>query len=453
MKACRYAKNIYCQKLLIVVHCGYAIGARLVAGRHFFLIHSIILVTSIFPLLSVQAKSNPSSFQLPNGLRFFHQVRPISSMSAVSLWIKAGAAEELNDEFGAAHFVEHMLFKGSKGYPDDEADRQLELLGGTFAATTLADFVHIDFSVPSENLLPSLAILFNILRNSDLTQEAMDVERKVILNELALSQGDVFQQMLQKAYSVSATQSGYGHSTGGMPDQIRSLKLDALFRFYKRCFKAENCALFITDNSDAEAILKRVDELTLGWIPLRTSEPVSALSQLYKPFRGKVQLPSNASGALLALPVLDTSRQMLEVGQIVTEVLDARLNGSTSERFKSTVRFTPRLHASLIILMVDTSNARGGITTDQLVRVWNQMKTLPPSQNEVSAAAKRLRSRSYFDQESSSLATKLLGQALLFMKTTPELMMEDFQRITPNDIQRFWGKVSKLENRIVIQFP
>ena len=132
---------------------------------------------------------------------------------SIDIWCKAGSSYEEDDKNGTAHFLEHMIFKGSNKIMPGEFDHKIESLGGLSNAATGYDDVHYHVLIPPNNFRESLALLTNIVVSPDLNPNEFIKEKGVVIDEIK-QQNDqpeerLFNYFLKRVwlspYSVSYT--------------------------------------------------------------------------------------------------------------------------------------------------------------------------------------------------------------------------------------------------------
>ena len=100
---------------------------------------------------------------LPNGATCVVADIEDSTLSCIDFWCKGGSLYEKKDEEGVAHFLEHMIFKGSRNLKEGEFDLKIESLGGSSNAATGLDDVHYHILVPPSNTEEALNLLLELL--------------------------------------------------------------------------------------------------------------------------------------------------------------------------------------------------------------------------------------------------------------------------------------------------
>ena len=108
-----------------------------------------------------------------------------STLTCIDFWCKGGSLCEMKDEEGMAHFLEHMIFKGSKNLKEGEFDLKIESLGGSSNAATGLDDVHYHVLVPREKIEEGLNLILELLLFPEIEQDAFEMEKEVVLEEIA----------------------------------------------------------------------------------------------------------------------------------------------------------------------------------------------------------------------------------------------------------------------------
>src|SRR5882672_8906414 len=133
-----------------------------------------------------EAARAPIRHVLSNGARVIVQDFRSSDMAAVQLWVRAGGRDEAASELGLAHYLEHMLFKGTTTRPKGFVDRDVEGIGGRMNAGTSLDFTFYYAVLPSRRVLATIEMLADIGVNSILDETELELEKKVVLEEMRL---------------------------------------------------------------------------------------------------------------------------------------------------------------------------------------------------------------------------------------------------------------------------
>ena len=127
-------------------------------------------------------------------------------LTCIDLWCKGGSFFEKKGEEGLAHFLEHMIFKGSDALDAGEFDRRIEALGGSSNAATGFDDVHFHVLVPPKVVSEALELLLDLVLKPALLPNAYAMEREVVLEEIAQHNDQpeekVFQTLFYRVHSL-----------------------------------------------------------------------------------------------------------------------------------------------------------------------------------------------------------------------------------------------------------
>ncbi|MFA5518592.1 MAG: pitrilysin family protein [Spirochaetota bacterium] len=180
-----------------------------------------------------------------NGLSVL--LEPIDGVVSVSvgLWVKKGSRHEREDQYGYAHFVEHMLFKGTSKYTAKEIAQKVDRVGGQHNAATNREYTCYYINVVSDHLELALEILSDMYNNSLFDADEIAKERNVIMEEIRMYEDtpdefihDLFMERMLKGHSL-------GHSILGSIGSIEKTTKESLTEFYNEHYVNENVILAI----------------------------------------------------------------------------------------------------------------------------------------------------------------------------------------------------------------
>lgn len=213
-----------------------------------------------------EQSTRPVRYVLPNGVGVVIQELGASEVVAVQLWVRAGGRDEAASELGLAHYLEHMLFKGTTTRAKGFVDRDVESVGGRMNAGTSWDFTFYHAVLPAERALSTIEMLADISVNSSLDETELELEKKVVIEEMRLSEDSPQRHLSRQLNSVVFDTHPYGRSVLGTPDIIQKLTRETLLAFYRRHYVPESFTLVVVGPVNPPDILKAA-ERTLGRIP------------------------------------------------------------------------------------------------------------------------------------------------------------------------------------------
>lgn len=219
----------------------------------------------IFLLLALLAHPAPAATPslpitrevLDNGLTVVVAENHATDVVTLNAWVKVGSRDETDDLNGAAHFVEHLLFKGTRRRKAGDISREVESIGGLLNASTSLDFTQYYIVASSRFFDRILDIQADALMNSTFAPEEVDRERTVVLQELALIDDSPGRSAIVQLYSTAYRTHPYRRPVGGQRAVIERLTRDELFEFYRRYYGPANVTLVIAgDVATAEVMAK-----------------------------------------------------------------------------------------------------------------------------------------------------------------------------------------------------
>ena len=211
-----------------------------------------------------------------NGLSVL--LEPITGVVSVSvgLWIKKGSRHEREDQYGYAHFVEHMLFKGTSNYTAKEIAQKVDRVGGQHNAATTREYTCYYINVVSDYLELALEILSDMYNNSLFDADEIAKERNVIMEEIRMYEDtpdefihDLFMERMLKGHSLS-------HSILGPIAGIEKTTKESLTGFYNEHYVNENVILAIAGSFEE----KQAIDLIAKYFKNKKKSPSPELEQI-----------------------------------------------------------------------------------------------------------------------------------------------------------------------------
>lgn len=221
--------------------------------------------------------------KLANGLHVVTHAMPHLETVAIGIWVKAGARDELPEENGIAHFLEHMAFKGTKRRSAQSIAEEIESVGGEINAATGMETTTYYARVLKDDWKLALDILADIFTESVLDEDEMTRERDVILQEIAASKDAPDDLVFDLAQAASYGDHPLGRSILGPASLIETMTREQMLAWRHRNYWASRIVVCAAGNID-HAALARETERQLGHIaqgqgPQRQSPSFVASSQ------------------------------------------------------------------------------------------------------------------------------------------------------------------------------
>ena len=217
-----------------------------------------------------------SEYRLPNGLQILLFPDEAQSTITVNITYRVGSRHESQGEYGMAHLLEHLVFKGTpanRDIPGEFAKRGMRWNGTT---TTDRTNYFSSFNANPETLEFALALEADRMLNSFIAKSDLDKEMTVVRNEFERGENEPFQVLNKRVQALAYDWHPYGHATIGPKSDIENVPIERLQAFYKRFYRPDNATLMVTGRFDAAATLQRIAQL---YGPLRN--PDQAVPQPY----------------------------------------------------------------------------------------------------------------------------------------------------------------------------
>jgi zinc protease len=208
----------------------------------------------------------PARYVLPNGVPVIIEEHRASDVVALQLWVQAGARDESARELGLAHYLEHMLFKGTPTRPAGFVEREVEGVGGRINAATSWDYTFYHAVLPARQLVAGIQMLVDVGVNASLESDQLEAEKQVVLEEMRLNDDNPRRFLVRELYSAAFEGHPYGRPVIGSADIISKLSRETLTAFYRGHYGPETFALVVVGAVDPAEVL-RVARATLGALP------------------------------------------------------------------------------------------------------------------------------------------------------------------------------------------
>jgi zinc protease len=198
--------------------------------------------------------------RLGNGLEVLILPRRGSPVVVVDLYYPAGSFDEPPGLSGLAHFVEHMLFKGTERYPKGQIDRLVSAAAGQCNAETGEDSTHYWFTFPSDRWELALAIEADRMCHARFEPREVELERRVIAEERARELSSPHGRLDQQHLAVTYLRHPYRNPILGWPDDAARIGVDDLSDFYRRHYRPDGAVLVLVGDVDRHRALDRIAE-------------------------------------------------------------------------------------------------------------------------------------------------------------------------------------------------
>jgi zinc protease len=227
---------------------------------HLTIVYYVIamLGVSTAVLAAPLSGSTVTSTVLPNGLKVIVLEDHSADLVAVEVWVRAGNISEKKSNNGVAHFIEHLLFKGTVKRPSGQADRDIESLGATLDASTTRDSIRISTVVASKYFDTALDVISDVTMRAKFDPEDVQRERSVILDEISRRDADPLKTLADMMARMSFPNHPYGFPVQGSASNVTAITVEQIREFYQTYFTPNNMAIVIVGDMKAAKAIEDV---------------------------------------------------------------------------------------------------------------------------------------------------------------------------------------------------
>jgi predicted Zn-dependent peptidase len=380
---------------------------------------------------------------LENGVRLVTERMPHVRSVAIGVWLTRGSRHEPSDHAGIAHFVEHMLFKGTPTRSAEAIAQQVDSIGGQLDAFTSKEYAGYYMKVLDEHLPLAVDILSDIIRNPLFAPDEIAREKKVILEEIKMVEDtpdDLVHEIFAEGFYGSHP---LGRPILGTPAAVSAMDQDTLRGYFSQTYVAPNFTVVAVGNIEHDAAAELVERAVRG-VP-RSGLAVDLSPPVVSPtiqVRQKTLEQSHVCFGLAALPQRHPDRY-------AGYTLNTTLGGSMSSRLFQNVREKRGLayavfsglssyhDAGALSIYAGCSNEAVSELIDVVVSELRQMKASPLGDTELRRAKDHLKGSLMLSLESTSSRMSHLARQEIYGEQAEGLdeMLAAIERVTADDVQ------------------
>lgn len=225
---------------------------------------------------------------LSNGLRVATETNPnpnAPKTASFGVWIDAGSRYESDSTNGTAHFLEHMIFKGTKRRSVQQLEMEVENAGGHLNAYTSREMTTYYAKVMSKDVPNAVDLLADILQNSSFQQSAVDRERDVILREMQEVEKQVEEVLFDHLHATAFQASPLGRTILGSADNVRKITRNDLQTYIDTHYTAPRMVVAASGAIDHDAFVQLV-ERSFGGLPSNATSAKELVAENPSKFTG-----------------------------------------------------------------------------------------------------------------------------------------------------------------------
>jgi len=203
---------------------------------------------------------------LDNGLRILTSAMPHTRSVSVGFFIGVGSRYESEEQSGASHFIEHMLFKGTEKRPTArDIAVAIEGIGGMFNGSTGHEASFYWAKVARPHLETAVDVLVDMLRYSKFDPEELDRERRVIIEEINLTLDTPDSLVHQLINELVWPNHPLGRDVAGTKESLNNLDREALLAYLKRHYQPSNIVVSVAGDVEHQVVVERIAPFLADW--------------------------------------------------------------------------------------------------------------------------------------------------------------------------------------------
>ena len=299
---------------------------------------------------------------LPSGLRIVTEEVDSVRSAAFGIWVNVGSRDESPAVAGASHFLEHLLFKGTKRRTALEISSSIESVGGEMNAFTSKEYTCFYARVIDTDLPLAIDVVSDLITSSLVTALDVDAERKVVLEEIAMRDDDP-SDLIHDLYA----QTYFGNTQLGRPilgtiESINEISRTSVFNYYKKRYLPQDLVVAVAGNIKHKKVVEMVEKaLSIdGFLDVTGAPVIRANTPVKKSAQGSVGLISRTTEqAHMFYGMEGVARH--DDRRFAMGILASALGGGMSSRLFQEIREKRGLAYSVYAFAQQIERAKGAV--------------------------------------------------------------------------------------------
>lgn len=278
---------------------------------------------------------------LPGGVRVLTEAMPGQRSATIGFWVGVGSRDEAHGQHGSTHFLEHLLFKGTKRRTALEIASAFDEVGGESNAATAKESTCYFARVLDTDLPMAIDVIADMITGAVLDPQEMEQERDVILEEIAMDSDDPTDVAHEHFVAAVLGAHPLGRPIGGTPEAIRAVARDSVWDHYRRYYRPDELVITAAGGLEHDVVCGLVVDALhqAGWALEPGASPVDRRSTERADITGTaglhvVKRPVEQANIIMGCPTIVATDER----RYVMSVLNAVLGGGMSSRLFQEVR-------------------------------------------------------------------------------------------------------------------
>ncbi|HHP7230893.1 MAG TPA: M16 family metallopeptidase [Xenococcaceae cyanobacterium] len=201
----------------------------------------------------------PTIHKLPNGLTIIAEQMPVAAVN-LNMWLNVGSAKETDAINGMAHFLEHMVFKGTPNLKIGEFEQLIEDRGAVTNAATSQDYTHYYITTAPKDFAQLAPLQLDVVLNASLEEAAFEREKLVVLEEIRRSEDNPNRRTFYSAMETCFTSLPYRRRVLGPASVITNLRSHQMQEFHRNWYQPHSMTAAVVGNLPVDQLVEIVAE-------------------------------------------------------------------------------------------------------------------------------------------------------------------------------------------------
>lgn len=206
-----------------------------------------------------------NKYTLDNGVRILAEKIDHVKSASIGIWVKVGSNNENEETNGLSHFIEHMLFKGTKNRKANEIAEEIDSLGGQINAFTSKECTCFYVKVLDENINEAIDILSDMFFNSLFEEDEIKKEISVVIEEIKMYEDSPEDLVHDKMSEIIFKNSSMAYNILGTEENIKTFDKEKILKYMKKHYSPKNTVVSIAGNFDEENFVQLVKDKFETW--------------------------------------------------------------------------------------------------------------------------------------------------------------------------------------------
>jgi predicted Zn-dependent peptidase len=389
---------------------------------------------------------------LKNGIRIVSEEMNHVQTVAFGVFFRTGSIDEPPELYGASHFVEHMMFKGTPRFTAKDIAEGFDRLGGSVNAYTSRDHTCYYFKTTADTFLPASDILFDMLNASLFEEKEIEKERQVILEEIKMMEDQPDDLSMEHCTRLVFAGDPLEHDVAGNPEALAGQTGEKLKEYIRKEYTCDSVVIAIAGGFDLDQVIHLVEKKMGGFGPKKTKDLGPLVP--YQPGQVSVVKEIEQTNLCIGTRFITLDSEDYYAAAFLNNIL----GGSMSSRLFQNIREEKGL-AYTVMSMPQIMSRSGlllvyaGIAHDKLrecihaiVEELDNLGKHGISKEELLKAKNQGKSSIVFSMERTHSRMMSIGRNLLLMNRVieQEELIEKIEKVTLEDVNRLGKEIQDI---------